>query len=184
MRRALILTFFSLYPALADVEVRDSSGAVWIEIRINPAIPVQPVPADSRGTDFPQLRPSTLLGVIRYHKAGQDFCGQPIPPATYTMRYALLPEDGAHLGVAARRDFVLLSPLAIDPDPAAHPTYEALVQMSRQASGTNHPAVLSLSSPPAGTCFPALRLEPHRQTLQFKSGSLELGIVLVGKAAE
>jgi hypothetical protein len=147
-----------------------------MEIRISKTIPIEKVADPPRGADFPQISPGTLLGTIRYLKQGGDYCGKPIPPGTYTMRYGLLPEDGAHLGVAPRRDFVVLSPAAVDRDAAARPGYEALVEMSRKASGTNHPAILFLTATKEGS--------PKQQVVWFKTETVELGIIVVGKAEE
>jgi len=63
------------------------------------------------------------------------------------MRYALLPNDGNHLGVAPTRDFVLLVPVASDPDPARALSEAELIRLSLQASGTSHPAVFSMAPP-------------------------------------
>ena len=79
--------------------------------------------------------------------------GQSIKPGVYTMRYSNNPVDGAHLGVAPQRDFLLLTPLANDPDPNAMPDFATLVSWSRKASGTPHPAVFSIETP-AGFTFP------------------------------
>ena len=163
--------------SLPDTQtVKDPSGDVWMEIQINKTIPTEKVADQPRGADFPQIPQGALLGTIRYLKQGGDFCGKPIPPGSYTLRYCLLPEDGAHQGVAPRRDFVLLSPAAVDRDAAARPSYEALVEMSRKASGTNHPAILFLTA--------TQERRPNQQVVWFKSGGVELGIIVVGKAEE
>ncbi len=96
------------------------------------------------GVLFPEIAPSTLVGVISFPKATTDFRGQPIKPGFYNLRYELLPNDGNHLGVAPTRDFVLLIPSAEDSDPGAQFKFDELVKLSRKATGTNHPAPLSL----------------------------------------
>ena len=63
------------------------------------------------------------------------------------MRYELLPNDGNHLGAAANRDFLLLVPAAADKDPATNPKPAEVIELSRKASGTHHPAPLSLVQP-------------------------------------
>src|SRR5579883_400035 len=75
----------------------------------------------------------TLLGVIRWPGKGSDRRGQDIAPGLYTLRYSNFPVDGAHQGVAPQRDFALMTPIANDPDPAAKPAFDALVQMSTKA---------------------------------------------------
>jgi hypothetical protein len=163
--------------SLPDTQiVKDPNGDVWMEVQINKTIPIEKVADPPRGADFPQIPPGALLGTIRYLQPGGDFCGKPIPPGSYTMRYGLLPEDGAHQGVAPRRDFVLLSPAAADRDAAARPSYEALVEMSRKASGSSHPAILFLTA--------TKEQRPRLQVVWFKNAAVEFGIIVVGKAEE
>jgi hypothetical protein len=90
--------------------------------------------------------------------------------------------DGAHSGVAPQRDFALLTPLAADPDPAAKPAFDDLVKMSRKASGSPHPAVLSLETPPVGATAPSVAKEgEHDWTLTIKAGDLTFTVIVVGK---
>ncbi|HEX6504427.1 MAG TPA: hypothetical protein VF011_14390 [Terriglobales bacterium] len=96
------------------------------------------------GVLFPEIAPSTLVGLISFAKPATDFRGQPIKAGFYSLRYALLPNDGNHLGVAPSRDFVLLVPASADPDPGAQFKFEELVNLSKKATGTNHPGPLSL----------------------------------------
>ena len=124
----------------------------------------------------------TLLGVIRFPGKGADRRGQVIAAGVYTLRYSLFPVDGAHSGVAPQRDFALLTPLAADPDPAAKPAFDDLVKMSRKASGSPHPAVLSLETPPVGATAPSVAKEgEHDWTLTIKAGDLTFTVIVVGK---
>lgn len=163
--------------------VKDSSGGVFVEAWLSKAIPADESAERRRGSDFPFLAPQTLVGVIRYVRDGADFRGQPIQPGVYTMRYNVHPEDGDHQGVAPRRDFVLLTPVTVDQDAGAKLTFEAMVAMSRKASGTNHPSVLFLEAPESGAKFPGVHHNSdNHDVLQLKSGKVELGIVVVGKS--
>ncbi|HVA49526.1 MAG TPA: hypothetical protein VNH11_24380 [Pirellulales bacterium] len=87
-----------------------------------------------------------LLGAIRFARNGGDFRGQKIRKGTYTMRYGLQPQDGNHVGTSDTRDFVVLLPAADDGD-ANVLEKEALFKESTNASGTAHPAILSLLPP-------------------------------------
>jgi hypothetical protein len=118
---------------------------------------------------------------LRFPAQGADRRGQVIKAGVYTLRYSDFPVDGAHQGVAPQRDFALLTPLAADPDPNAAPAFEALVKISRGASGTSHPAVLSLETP-ADAKFPAMTKEgDHDWVLNVKVGELPLAIIVAGK---
>ena len=90
-----------------------------------------------------------LLGVIRFARSGGDFRGQKIKKGAYTIRYGLQPQDGNHVGTSETRDFVILVPAADDSDPKPLEK-EKLFKQSTGASGTAHPAILSLLPPAAG----------------------------------
>ena len=106
---------------------------------------------DVPGATYPEFHESEFLGVIMFPKdGGGDFRGQTIRPGAYTMRYEVLPSDGNHMGVAPYPDFVLLIPVADDPDPAANFDLAKLVEMSTKASATAHPAVFEMMPPGAG----------------------------------
>jgi hypothetical protein len=151
----------------------------WCEIWFRNAVPVGAKPADPSVT-IP-LAQGTLVGVIRFAGAGADRRGQTIKAGLYTMRYSQYPVDGAHQGVAPQRDFLLLTPASSDPDPNATPDFAGLVKMSTAASGTPHPAVLSIEQP-GGTTFPELTKEGERDwVLNVKLGELPLAIIVAGK---
>jgi len=102
---------------------------------------------DVAGAVYPELAESTLVGVLHFAQPGSDYRGQPIASGYYTLRYELLPNDGNHLGAAANRDFLLLVPASADKDPATNPKPAEVIELSRKASGTHHPAPLSLVQP-------------------------------------
>jgi hypothetical protein len=105
---------------------------------------------------YPQFARSTFIGVIRFTRQAKDFRGQLVKPGAYGMRYELLPSDGNHMGCAAQPDFVLLTPLSADTDPASHYHFGKLVELSGKASGTGHPASLSLVPTEGASGFPSL----------------------------
>ncbi|HXY10485.1 MAG TPA: hypothetical protein VEI52_21790 [Terriglobales bacterium] len=108
-----------------------------------------PAPAKkgAEGVAYPQLAESTLVGVVHYPQTAVDFRGQHVPAGFYTLRYALIPDDGNHLGVSPNRDFLLLIPASSDTDPNATFKFQELVSMSAKTVGAKHPSPLSL--PPA-----------------------------------
>ena len=152
-------------PALADKSVSEAvrqaleakgyrvlldDGTNACEIWLRKAIPVQPK-KEAQGVAYPQLAEATLVGVLHFSQASTDYRGQSVPAGYYTLRYALLPNDGNHLGVAPNRDFLLLIPADSDADPASTIPYQELVKLSLKATGTKHPAPLSLLQADSGT---------------------------------
>jgi hypothetical protein len=122
-----------------------------------------------------------LLGVIRFPGAGSDRRGQPVKPGIYTLRYSTYPVNGDHQGVAPQRDFLVLSPIAIDTDLNATPGFEPLMDLSRKASGTPHPAVLGLwKAEPVSS--PSLKKEGDTDwVLQTKIGDTPVAVIVIGK---
>jgi hypothetical protein len=116
------------------------------ELWLRKSVPAQ-VRKDVEGVVYPQLAESTLVGVMHFLQTAADFRGQQVPAGFYTLRYALIPDDGNHLGVSPNRDFLLLIPAQSDSDPKATFNFQELVTMSAKTVGAKHPS--ALSSPPA-----------------------------------
>lgn len=176
----------SMKSALAadGYRVKDGSGAAFVEVWLAKSIPTVKPAEEPRGSDFPSLPLNAFIGVIRYAREGADFRGQKIKAGVYTMRFNLQPEDGNHQGASPRRDHLLLAPVSADQDPAASLTFEQEVDLSKKASGTNHPLVLFLVLPESGANYPSLQQSGNKVVLQVKGGATDLGITVVGKAEE
>ena len=164
--------------------VSGTDGAALCEFWLRKGVPVSADP-EAEGALFSQLARSALLGVIAAKPGFSDYRGQSIKPGLYTMRYALLPNDGNHAGVAPSRDFVLLVPAQQDPNPDAVMPESELVSLSRHASATNHPAPLNLMQTEASE-FPELKADSEGHLLvavrlKMTSGEVPLGIVVKGK---
>jgi len=123
------------------------------EVWIRKSIPAQ-AKKDVEGVAYPQLAESTLVGVIHFLQAAEDFRAHRIPAGFYTLRYEIMPNDGNHLGAAPNRDFLLAIPAASDPDPHATFKLQELVTMSARTSGMKHPSPLSLAQTDSGPSTP------------------------------
>jgi hypothetical protein len=137
------------------------------------------------------LEMGQLVGVINYKRDGEDFRGQEIEAGTYTVRFALQPEDGNHVGTSDTRDFLLLLK-PTDDTSAATIAKEALFPKSAAAAGTTHPCMLSLLSAEGTTgALPSVEHDADRELTSVAfapktagGGELKLRLVVVGKAAE
>jgi hypothetical protein len=174
-------------PAIASamsaqgIKVLGPSGSVYCEIWFRSAMPSGPKSSEAN-VAFPTIPQGSLMGIIRFPAQGADRRGQGIKPGTYTLRYSVQPTDGDHQGVAPQRDFLLMVPAAEDKDANATAAYDDLMKMSRKASGTPHPAVLSME-PASGSTFPAINKEGERDwALTVKVGDQPFALILVGKA--
>jgi len=89
-------------------------GKPFCELWLRKAVPSQ-AKKDVPSVAYPQLAESTLIGVLHFLQAATDYRGEAIPVGFYTLRYALLPNDGNHLGVAPNLDFLLLNSGSVRP---------------------------------------------------------------------
>jgi hypothetical protein len=134
-----------------------------------------------------------LIGVARYPRKGGDFRGREIPKGVYTLRYALQPQDGNHVGTSDTRDFLLLSSVADDKE-TDNVEKAQLFKLSAKTSGTPHPAMLSLLAAAEPGEEPAMVHNESRElwSLRFvnrasagnEKKDLAFELVVVGKAPE
>jgi len=136
-------------------------------------------PNSEQNVSFTDIPHGTLLGVIRFPVQGADRRGQPLRPGVYTMRLSFYPVDGAHQGIAPTRDFLLLAPAAGDTDLNATPNFQQLVDMSRKASGTQHPAALNIWRPDE-TGPAALKQEGEDWVFYSTIGDRPIALIVVG----
>ncbi|MFY9610268.1 MAG: hypothetical protein WAU45_16845 [Blastocatellia bacterium] len=131
----------ALEPAGSRVSLADGAYCdIWLRAGVASG------KTEAQGAIYTSLGESALIGVIAFTRATTDFRGQPLKPGVYTLRYGLHPADGNHMGISPIRDFLVMIPIAMDQNPDAQFKFEDLMKMSTKASGTNHPAVLSLAS--------------------------------------
>lgn len=137
--------------------------------------------------------PGQLVGVLRFARRSTDFRGQQIAAGVYTLRYALQPVDGNHVGTSDSRDFLLLLPAAADTTVDALEE-ERLFELSKEAAGTTHPASMFLARPSNGGDVPRMEHDANREWWMLEVSNrgkrgdtvleLKLSLVVVGRASE
>jgi len=165
--------------------VVDGQGSTVCEIWLRKSVPANPNPSSSSDVLYVTLAEGTFLGVLHFPAQGADFRGQAIKAGYYTLRYALIPQDGNHMGVNPYRDVVVLGPASADSTPETGLKFDGLVKLSRQASGTPHPALLVLGQV-NGDSFPSVvKDDQGHWNLQVKlhgqGGDVPAAITVVGK---
>ena len=159
------------------------NGSPYVEIWLKSTMPSGPNTGESNVT-LPTIPPGALLGVLRFPGKGSDRRGQNIAPGVYTLRYGNYPVNGNHQGVAPQRDFLVLVPAALDKSADPISDFDALMELSRKASGTPHPAVLSFSKADADQ-KPGLEKQGEKDwVLTAKIGGTAVSIIMIGKADE
>ena len=157
-----------------------NNGKPYMEIWLRADTPPAGKPEEGQTLSAAQ---GALLGVIKFETKGQDRRGQGIQPGVYTLRYSLIPTNGNHQGAAPQRDFALMVPAANDKELSAATAFDALVEMSKKASGTPHAAVLSLYKADSDFAPGFAKQGDSDWVLQAKLGDTPIGITLIGIAA-
>lgn len=163
------------------LRVLNDTGKPYLELWFAGKLKATAKPAEGDVLN-PGVPEGTFVGVARLVAGGNDFRGQTMKPGVYTMRYALMPVDGNHVGAAPFRDFIVLAPVDLDKDPAAVVKYDELMSLSRKASGTGHPAVFPLNTiEGSGDTALAKNGEGHWVLTTKAGGAIPLALTVWGK---
>lgn len=157
-----------------------ANGSPLVEIWLDSAAPSGPTSTEPSVT-LPNIPAGALLGVLRFPATGSDRRGQTVAAGVYTLRYGNYPANGNHQGAAPQRDFMLLAPAAADKSAEAIADFDALVSLSRKASGTSHPAVLSFWKADKDDKPGFDKQGESDCVLTTKLGNVSVSIILVGK---
>lgn len=133
------------------------------------------------GANYGHIPEGTLLGVIHFPTNTSDYRGQAIKAGYYTLRYILILENGAHLGVSPTRDFVLLCAPGDDKDPKALASSE-VIKLSTKASSAGHPSPWNIVPASSKDGLPkVVKTEEGHVVLDVNVNGLTMGLTLIGK---
>ena len=160
-----------LAPA-AKVAIGSTTLEIWL---------VQSLERTADGPGWSNVDSGTLVGALRVSGEFKEIRGKAVKPGVYTLRYGLQPQNGDHLGISAFRDFLLLSPAAIDKDPKVL-GFDGAVALSKEVIGTAHPASLSLDPPEdaPGAVLSAYKNEHGHDGVVLQIGGLKFGLIVSG----
>lgn len=147
---------------------------------------VSALPVDGTGPpEWSRVAEGALVGAVRVSGTFKEIRGKTVKPGVYTLRFGLQPQNGDHLGASPNREYLLLSPAAVDRDPGPL-GFDGTVAISKQTIGTSHPAALSLD-PPVTTAavLSAVTNDFEHQGLVLEvptsaGAPLRFGLILVG----
>ncbi len=168
-----------LQASSAKVSLGDATVEIWL---------ANGVAATAAGPGWSSVESGTLVGVLRVTGAFKEIRGKVVKPGVYTLRYGQQPQNGDHLGISPFREFLLLSPAAVDRDPKVL-GFEGTVALSKQTIGTSHPASLSLDPPEdaPGAVLSAYKNESGHDGVVFEvkqagkaTGTIKFGLILLG----
>jgi hypothetical protein len=153
---------------------------VWCEMWFRSTAPSGPKSSEE-AVSLPTIPQGSYLGIIRFPERGAVRRGQTIKPGVYTLRYGNYPQNGDHQGVEPQRDFLVLSPVAEDKDTTKNLAFDALVELSRKASGTPHPAVMSMWRVESDFKPGISQQGESDWVVQTKIGDLPVAVIVAGK---
>jgi hypothetical protein len=159
--------------APGGVRVVVAKGPVTLDFWWVSGLPMK----DGSAVAWSDVEEGTLVGAVNIPADFRDLRGRIIKAGLYTLRYGIQPQNGDHLGVSPFRDFLLVSPAAVDKDPAPH-GHDGAIELSKQAIGGSHPGVLSIDPP--GTNAAPLSL--HKTELDHDAVIMEVPVTRSGKA--
>ena len=153
-----------------------TAGAATLDIWL-----VQTLDRTAEGSGWANVESGTLVGAMRVSGEFKEIRGKAVKPGVYTLRYGLQPQNGDHLGISTFRDFVLLSPAAVDKDPKVL-GFDGVVALSKEVIGTAHPASLSLDPPEdaPGTVLSTYKNELGHEGVVLQIGVLKFGLIVSG----
>lgn len=172
--------------ALTPGGVRVLAGTTTIDFWFVKALPLK---AGSDASAWTDAEEGALVGAVRVSAEFPDIRGRIIKPGVYTLRYGIQPENGDHLGVSPFRQFLLLSPSALDGEGAPR-GHDGVVELSKRAIGGSHPAVWSIDPPVTDKALFATHVTELQHDALIveipvqrgsQPGTMRFGIVLIGK---
>jgi hypothetical protein len=140
------------------------------------------------GLKYSQFEETTIVGAVKFPETWIDYRKQKIKPGVYTLRLAVQPMDGDHMGTAPYNEFCL-------PCPAEHDKttdlleVDKLHELSAKSVGRKHPGMMllfPLKTPPEK---PAIEARPKEHVvLSFRvpataggeKTALGISLVIVG----
>ena len=145
--------------------------------------PFEGTPSSGFGIRYDTIPEGALIALVHFTEEGHDFREQGIPAGWYTLRYALHPEDGNHMGVAPSRDFAVMTPADQDAEVAKNYNFDGLVELTKKV-GNPHPTVARLELP-EGSDGPNLWENDYQHwVLDLPVADDVVGIVVYGHSEE
>ena len=171
----------AILPTLSKTGTRivAGDGTAYAEIWLLASAPAGLISPES-GVTLPMIPSGTLLGVLHFLRQSADRRGQTIAAGVYTLRYGNFPLTGDHRGAAPQRDFLLLCPADADQSTNTVTNFETLLDLSRKASGTPHPGVLSFWRASSDAKPGMEQYGDGDWVLTCKLGNVAVSIIVIG----
>lgn len=139
------------------VELYDAEGLLW-EFWLRKEVPAVEK-AEGGEEALEAVEEITLVGAARLSREQIDFRHDPVAPGVYTLRMALQPIDGNHLGTAPNDFFFIFIRPDLDTKVDGFPDHDLMVETAQEDTVAEHPPIFNLQ-PTKSTEGEFPRLEP------------------------
>lgn len=167
-----------LAPALVDLLAEESyaiheEGKEIVHFWIRKEIPSSGQAGEFVGVDT--IEDGAFVGVYEVKEESfTDFRGQDLQPGVFSLRMSSHPQDGNHMGISPTPQFLCLVPI-LEEKSADPIEREALMELSKKAAGTGHPASLYVE--------PYFEAPKGPLPMVRQNDSEHIGLEIPGKAA-
>jgi hypothetical protein len=111
------------------------------------------------GVKYSHIEETTIVGAVKFADTWVDYRKQKIKPGVYTLRLAVQPMDGDHMGTAPYNEFALILPAGEDKKPDLLEV-EKMHEISAKSTTRKHPAMMLLFPNKAPAEAPATEAKP------------------------
>jgi hypothetical protein len=130
------------------LRVTGKDGKTLCEVWLRSELAFATASDDASNVKQAKLPIGALVGVVKTFGRTHDYRDQAIAAGVHGLRYFHQPSDADHLGTSDSRDFLVVTGLAKDVDPAAVADRDKLVELSLVVSTTDHAVVLYVCPAP------------------------------------
>jgi hypothetical protein len=111
------------------------------------------------GLKYSHIEETTIAGAVKFAETWVDYRKQKVKPGVYTLRMAMQPMDGDHMGTAPYNEFFLLLPAAEDKK-AELLDVDTMHELSAKSTTRKHPAMMLLFPNKAPPDTPVAEAKP------------------------
>jgi hypothetical protein len=140
------------------------------------------------GLAYTHLEETTVVAAVKFPDTWIDYRKQKTKPGVYTLRVAIQPMDGDHMGTAPYNEFCLLAAADKDTKPDTMDAM-SLHELSAKSGGRKHPSIMLLFPNPKPADAPAVAAKPNDtwvlnfrvpSTAAGQTSALGFGLVVFG----
>jgi len=129
------------------IRLIDGDGKPLCELFLRREIPLEAKETSEMRVRLGNVAQGTFVGALNVVAPMIDYRNQGVAIGCYGLRVGWQPSDGNHLGTSDSRDFLVLTSLAHDKDPAPIGKLDDLSALSLPASSTDHLMALYVAIP-------------------------------------